>query len=297
MNVRDLAKARDFHGNPNESNLEDRIAEVEGRFGESVKGWRNENSPTVAPVTPSEFVVHIAVRTKHLRDGAAEAFSMLIDELAENMFTGKKSLAKMQKMTVKALKEELRKKGMLPLFKQRYGGYWERVLQTKAAEALRGPEPLAEFQAILDGFRTNIDVESIAAGGQKKALQQSPVPKVRSGIFQALDWSVRISPTEKFILGDLGAVAYKKNSSGGLFSIAADEVRMLVLPISSSRALVGCSSGQTAFSEDEINRTMAELSRDFFVSSQCTSREEGYQRLIGARSELVSEAEIKGWFT
>ena len=122
------------------------------------------------------------------------------------------------------------------------------------------------------------------------------MPKVRSEIFQALDWSVRISPCDKFILGDLGPVAYNKNSSGALLSIAADEVRMLVLPISSSRALVGCSPGQPAFSEDEINRIVAELSRDFFVSSQCTSREEGYQRLIGARSELISESEIRSWF-
>ena len=72
---------------------------------------------------------------------------------------------------------------------------------------------------------------------------------------------------------------------------------LIVLPISDRCALVGERASEcAAVNVHEINTASAELSQEFFVSSDNSEAQRQYQNVLGRRAALVTDDEVRRWF-
>jgi hypothetical protein len=89
VSVRDVGKETDFHGNPRDGDLENRMAVVESVFGLHVASWREREFLLESDEElVSQFVGHLIVRTKSIREAFAAGAQVLLDELLGRLDSG-----------------------------------------------------------------------------------------------------------------------------------------------------------------------------------------------------------------
>jgi len=296
VSVRDIGKETDFHGNPRDSDLEDKMAAVESVFGPHVARWREgELLPGTDEELISPFVGHLIVRTKSIREAFAGGAQVLMDELLRRLDRGE--LNPFSQPDIEA--EMMRRMSENPLFakfaKQKPREFRARV-SADLAKLKRSGKPLEWAHQMAVQARATINVNESIAQAHIKSLSESQIPAVRVQILQTLAWSIARTNHKEIILGDAGAVAREIDDTQFKHPLALEFSRlgMLCCPIGSSSVLVGRAVGlDHSFSAAEINQASAELSREFFVASERNQSFDDLQNVIGKRADIMSPEEIR----
>jgi hypothetical protein len=103
--------------------------------------------------------------------------------------------------------------------------------------------------------------------------------------YKTLNWQAKTYTDNNLILGDIGPIAIEKNGDV-VPPIFSKDVLLIILPISSSKIIVG--SHKTPFihlDSSEINMMSASLAVDFIISSHNSQILSKYSKIIGLKSE------------
>ena len=149
----------------------------------------------------------------------------------------------------------------------------------------------AGFAGVLGSM---LDAEETVKSGQGDALVRFLDEPARGGVMGALSWSVQVTEAS-LILSDVGPVV-RVPAQDRLAMILENltEAEMILLPISPTILLLGVAGtgGTTPLDVEGVNRGIAAIAREFFVSSQNTERETEYATLIGTQPDPLDAVDF-----
>jgi hypothetical protein len=157
-------------------------------------------------------------------------------------------------------------------------------------------EHLPAMTAILNTMTAQ--APAIVRKGHNEALSSSGLaPPARVEALAALAWSVWPAPYDGFILSDCVALG-ADDHTGFKPLIMADlnEVVTVLMPLSSTKMLVGASGSQATFDLNEYNKAAAARSHQFFIAATTGSDPVALTQLIGTFSDHFIENSVASAF-
>jgi hypothetical protein len=290
VNTKNIAKERDFHGNPNISSLEDSMQSREGVYAPVIARLRENEITGPDLQVAAEFVINLSVRTKNLRHSIVEMAGNTIDAMREHA-TDKKIQRELKQKTKKELRQKLRELPeweMIQRLPARQRKLWLRIGEAKIE---RDIVPMMDLA--LQEMRAKADLIALAERTQKNVLNKTLAPEIRIEQIKQLNW-FRMVSDQPLIMGDAACVGM----IGGEYvhPLKADKdapLEGLYLPISTTIALLA--TQQTTppeFEADQWNIAQARLSREFFISGCKGENEYKYFALLGSKSGFYSVTDI-----
>ena len=288
VNIINVGVARDFYGRPEENDLERKLSLKEAEYATLVHNLRDGRvGPEQKPLI-DDFVTHLIVRTKNLRDGFIELALGMFDAF-ERVISTQEDRGRLEQKIIRDLFEDPQLKPLLALFPA--ARRRELLLQVLSRAGLA---PVPTFQKLLQLARPNLDVKSAARSAQLRALGMEDALLKRRESLAPLVWSIFESTGGSFVLGDVGPVARFSESpelqSPLKFGTTPEAI---FLPLSKQHLLIGQSDRVTGgVNVETVNIASAELSRDLFVAGSRTDRELEYRKRLGRRAAFLDEAEM-----
>ena len=272
-----IGAERYFYSKPSqisdEKTLDDKITDYENT--QKTVLHHLQTQPIDEPVNAiavSELVTHLSVRNAHFRDVATEGARLLFEE-ATSIFQDRdrtrRALGLDGHKPSNALIEALNKKiaeyretfqilGMTdddarewaltqagPLFEQNF------------------PKMAAEMALVWETIEPRI--ATIGKDAQLSALEKDLAPETRRMALEKFTWVIADDLHEKLLLPDCVAVALTAAGPQPASFAGADDTDAILMPLSSSRLLVGSLKHPLVLPKD-INETMAGCSWRFFVA-------------------------------
>jgi hypothetical protein len=292
-----------FYGKAGELNVDDEITDIETEFVEVIAELRGKGDGfKISEPMVADFIGHLSIRTKHLRDSFVDMAEMFSTILFGYLADFKKLRAwvleyhkRHPELIKKTVDEELNKMQLTRIQKLRMREYM--IMQLRPERIVMGMDKdKSNYEFLFNSLTPTFleQIPNIAREGHIKALAKNLVPEPRMEVYRQLHWFVCKSNVP-LILGDVG-VLFEVAGVKQFMSLTGkeDELKAAFLPISSDTMVVG-----TSFSEvpkvnfGTLNEAIARHSRDFFISGQVSPEIESLQPLLGTRAEIFSEQEIE----
>ena len=296
VSVRDVGKEADFHGSPRDSDLEGRMASVETIFAPYVARWREGKFlPEVDEEIIAQFIGHLSIRTRSVREAFSGGAEVLMDELLRRFEGGEFNPFRHPDIESEMMKRMSKKPQFSQLAKQKPREF-KALVRASIAQLNRSGKPTEWIRQMAEGARAAINVKESVARGHIKSLTENQIPTVRVQLLRSLTWSVVNTQQIEMILGDVGAIA--KGTGDAQFqqplALDFDKLSIICCPIGRKSVLVGRATGSDhSISANEINQASAELSREFFIAAERNERFDDFQRNIGKRAEVMSQEDIR----
>lgn len=295
VSVMDIGKEADFHGSPHDGDLEGRMASVETLFAAHTARWREgQFLPGVDEELIAQFVGHLSIRTKSVREAFSGGAEVLMDELLRRFEGGEFNPFAHPDIESEMLKRMSKRPEFLELAKRKPREF-NALVRSSIAELNRSGKPTEWIRQMAEGARAAIDVKESIARGHIKSLTENQIPAARVQLLRTLTWSI-VNPQQEMILGDVGAIAKGTDDTHFQQPLALDfdKLGTVCCPIGRKSVLVGRATGSDhPFSADEINQASAELSREFFIAAERNERLDDLQKTIGKRAEVMSQEDIR----
>lgn len=295
-----------FYGKAGELSVDNDITDLEDMFAPVIKELRDKHDGyEITDLTLADFVGHLSIRTKHVRDSFIDVAEIFTDTLFrflanhQNFRWWTLEYHKRHPEVMRKMLDEQFKKMGVPRFKRRL-----------ALESLTSEKRLQFISAVIDRDQSEYEstfmtlryellkkIPSMTKDGHIKALAKSLIAAPRAEDYRALNWFVCKSP-EPLILGDVGCL-FEVAGPKQYMTITGknDELKAVYLPISSDRLIVGTTSPTTPLIYfDEINRAFAEHSRDYFICYEDSQEGRELQKLLGTKAQVLTDDDIKEIF-
>lgn len=280
VNIKNIGVEKFFYGSLSDTVVDDSITDIENNLSALVENLRSSAGKTLdSKLSLLEFIVHISIRTRHMRESYSEAGNSLIDGIKEVMDTPEK----LQNLILERIQSE-------PNFLKEV---IERELENRGLNALLADDAKKRINEIVveaaPYLVNNVSTEDcknihealdytkkIIPGhvkeGHLKALKKGLTPDKRIEKLENLEWATIKFDSHSLVLGDVGVWAMCKDEDHAVpLAWAGDNVETVVLPISHSHVLIGRSEGATSFlDKTSINKTTISLSKEYFIASTST---------------------------
>ncbi|HYX71792.1 MAG TPA: DUF4238 domain-containing protein [Nitrososphaera sp.] len=291
-NIKGISAERYFYGKQGEVSADDEITELEGEYGAFIDELREKDDGVqIHDSRVVEFIAHLCIRTKHLRDSLRESSEFLMDKISEYLSDYdniKKFILGNPKLAEEVVGKMMDEHQFPPVYKDMLI-----MLVTQWAPILLD-ENQSEFKMMVESLVEPFKNMIPKALKQEhiKLLAQHPIPEPRVEDYKKLRWFV-YAPANSVILGDVG-VLIETSSTKRFKSLndKDDEIRNIFLPISSNRVIVGTPLSYPKINFD-INEVIAKCSREFFISSTRSSEMDSLHLKIGEESEVISKEELE----
>jgi hypothetical protein len=232
-NIEKVAVEKHFYGEGEES-ADDTITDLEGPFGALVDRLRAISGTANEPAIPS-LILHLAHRTKHIRESVTQAGDLMFAELERHLQNPHRLRAFVMRpewideeintflkdhppnrFQIRTAKETLRR----------------RLLQEFDNNPESTKEQAAAFfrmirKKLRDAFRE----------GHLRSLLKDPAVSARLDWYSHYTWHVQFSETP-FVLSDAGCLFRTANGRFKLLDSEDDRATQILLPISNFRLLV-----------------------------------------------------------
>jgi hypothetical protein len=291
-NIKGISAERYFYGKQGEISADNEITELEGKYGAFIDELRErDNGAQIEDSRVVEFIAHLCIRTKHLRDSLRESTEFLMDKISEYLSDYdnlKKFILGNPKLAEDVVGKMMDDNQFPPIYKDMLI-----MLVTQLAPLLldeNQPEFRMMVDSLVEPFKTMIP--QALKQEHIKLLAKHPIPEPRVEDYKSLRWFV-YTPTNSVILGDVG-VLIETGSTKRFKSLNEkdDEIRNIFLPISSTQIIVGTPLSRPHINFD-INDVIAKCSREFFISSNRSSEMDLLHSKIGEKSEVISKEELE----
>lgn len=288
-----------FYGDPDKDSTDSVITKAEPKYANFLNQLRNSDvSQPVDSKLAAEFTVHLAVRNRNLREEFSSAAENFVDGFIEQISNPnvlRQTVIKYFRENPAELEQQFRK-----ILKQQGIFLNRRQYRQKLAEhkamlpSLISSLPESELRKISNSLSLLAGhVRPSVKQGHNKAIAQNHAPSPRVEAIWNLDWKLLDFAAHSLILGDFGAYAigYHQQDPCSLI-FAPKEVDVVIFPISHQRLMMGRRSGIHFLPEPtEVNRNSASISREFFISSECSDERTSLVSLLGTvRPKELDEA-------
>ena len=297
-NLRNIGLENAFYGKPEESNIDDILTKREGTYFEYVNRLREyDSAQSLDGRVPSEFVTHLMVRAKHIRESFCEIGDALIDSAKKKLDSPEKMnqmllnlLANDPELIEQSLRKAIEKERLQGATQHEKDVLIKYAMSTIIPQMIPqlGAEGYALFSQVFPKMKG--EMPAVAKNAQIKALLKSVAPEKIVEKLDGLYWSLNVIAKHAFILGDIGPIArYEPEFHFKPFFFAKGELSQIFLPISDKHMIVGKSSKDSQIPElYELNNASASLSQYYFISSSNSENEKILSNMIASRSSNIS---------
>lgn len=257
--------------------LDDRLTNTETKLASMLAKLKVASiTIPVNPLVASRLILNLAPRTQHMRTAVAESMKGLI-RLVQDATSDTDNFARLlglhdtkpSEHFMTAAHKEIQENQRMQAF-----GVPNEVVARILAQCAREnlPSTLHEEGLIASTWR---HMQGTADGVARRSHNKSVGAlldgdtQVRQSLLVKLKWSIIEATTEGAILPDCVVWSYATNQCPTPYMLApAAEVDAVVMPLSSSRYLVGVSTGRTLPDVVTFNHDAASCSHEFFCASE-----------------------------
>lgn len=282
-NIRNVSVEKHFYGKEKELEADTEITNIEPKYATLINELRHKTySGNIVEVKTNlipDFIAHLLVRTKHLRESINESVNLFISEIEHTLYDNN-NFSKFKKLILNKLKSE-KPNTLLQL------------LLSEGSNFLDNRE--SELKKLFLTYIHSIKEQAseVIKETHIKTLAESPNPKARVNIYKELRWFL-CSSNHSLILGDTGCL-FEVDGSRRFksFDDRTDNIKHIFLPIASNKMLIGCYSELSKINFKTINEAIVKSSREFFICSENAEYYNSLLPLIGKESELMTQSELK----
>ena len=287
-----VAAQRDFYSEPSdEQSLDDKITTYERTvLAPAVAALRGAPAGPIDSHVAAAVVVHLSMRSAFLRGSFSAVATQMLDHFASAMRSEQTARTlfevdshKAESKLAKVIGEEvLLQFGVVP---ENGRNALAKLMHFRAREKF--PQMFPDLVAMLPQLLGKLleNIPEMVVSGHSKALDRDMAPYLRVERLMAMNWKIIATvPPLHFVLPDCLAVGSKTSDFQKLepYSLLSDdELAGVVMPICSSRVLVGCLSNPE-LNVASLNRSFAQCSLDFFISSQVDAQTTEAAQFIGS---------------
>lgn len=291
-----------FYEIDGEDSIDDEITGIEKGFAVLLDELRREDDGyKITNPKLAEFICHLSLRTKHLRDSLIDSTSILAQALT-GFLSDKDNFRywiieyykRHPEVIRKAIDDELKRR-KTP--KHQFHVMRQRLLMMASPNQLvkRMESDISQYALMFSLLGPSLikQIPDIAKKGHVKALAKNLMPEPRVEVYQQLSWFV-IKANKTLILGDVGCLFEVENNEK-YFSLnnKDDKLKSVYLPISSDTLIVGTTlSAPPVIDFRHLNEKFAKCSRDYFICRESTSEIGNLQAFLGVEAEIFSKEEI-----
>jgi hypothetical protein len=284
-NIKGIGQQRNFHGDVEVENLEGLIANRESVYADLVHTLRTstitiQNIPLI-----EEFIVHLIIRGRNLRQGFTKATDDLLSAMVAH-FQDSRNHRKRNDLIFEYMKKLPEFNAWLTLVPKGKEEIFLRYMRHAMDNV-----PIEERLRLVSGI-LKASLQEQTAKAHIKTLSKDLAPTKFIEKIHGLNWRLLKYPKASLILGDVGVLFQDSQDQRLKHPIISGPPQHIFLPISHELMLFGTRDNSFEFDVNNINEAQAALSHEFFVSSICTERELTWQLLIGSNSDLISAEEV-----
>lgn len=306
---RDAATQNYFYSKPSDDGsitLDDLITEYESLLHLKVDEIRNlEVGESIDSGEISEIVVHLMIRSSHVRDTIREAIVTIVDSVqtlfvceSEDFISDCPRHEPSESM-YRMISQELTNLGITdatPVTEKTIIDVLYVMMREKGTDVLGGVLP--DITQALQGFRS--EALNLSQRTQVNILFDTMAPQERMAVLGNLIWRVTKGPTEGAILPDCTSVAFDGREWQPLLLADSNELKAVVLALSPNRLAVGKVTSDLALDLSMYNQHAADASYSFYIANRNSA---DLLALIGAPGgkiqssfkELAKEATDEAW--
>jgi hypothetical protein len=258
-----------FYTDGSDTKADDVITTAEEAFSNLVKELRTSSPMRVSDPQIPELIAHLEVRTRHLRQSFLQVGDYLVSRFLdfvsdENSYAGylERTFRNDPSMLRKALTDELEKHG-LP----------ETMLEILEVNSPLLPALIEQMKPLLRPLAAYMRSElprrlrNAAKSGHIRALKKSASPEAKIRLYKDLQYAVADVRESGLILGDSAILFHVEGSKPYKAFIEKDDVlNAVVLPLTSSRLLVGACEGFVV-SAHNWPEAIARCSLEYFIAN------------------------------
>ncbi len=285
-NIKNVAVSGNFYGSSEETRAEEILSARENKYELILTSLRSGHvDPNDKPLI-DEFITHLCVRSKFIRDALADMGHNALDSI-EQEYTQPKIPPGFRTL----IKENILKDNYFKTLPR----HQRRLINSKLDRIIDAFLKTGKTKEAFHFLRDRIGLENAIKRSQAEALEKLNAPPQQKVMLSPLPWSIKEYPSGTFVLGDLGPLAIFTGSQTLQPPIrGGSNLEALFLPISSDLLLVGnMKMGIDKFDPEALNIASVELSRDFFIASRNTDRERKYFSILGKRSSLITKEDME----
>jgi hypothetical protein len=292
--IENVGLEKHFYGKVGEISADEEITQLEGDYARLIDDLRNK--PHGAPADRkqvSDFVAHLTVRTKQLREFFRESAEYLIDQTTLYL-SNPDNLKRLLLSKPDFMKQELQNTLEDIPVAQVYKDFLIELVQLNAQEIVdqHMPDLQSTLQELIGQIKSFLP--KAVSDGHIRTLAKHPSPKPRSEAYQSLNWSVR-EVAEPLILGDIGClfeIAGERRFKP--FDDKGDKIRNIYFPIAARKLLLGTSHSE-AFDVDvnDVNNATSKCSYEYFVCSELSTANNDLSGSIGDWAGILTKKEME----
>jgi hypothetical protein len=301
-NTKNVSVERDFYGEPDETDLDDRITDLEPKLADDVQELRAE-ATTAPKVVDSKMaarlVAHFALRTRQLRGGIEGTMHFTADFIHRDMQDLDFATATLAEAAQNApwvrgiIQQILIEQGVPQELHEEIASAIEPQLPDFLAAAVKDPN--SPYLTIMGNYFNAFHAmtKEGAKKGHNAALAANLHSPERVAFYESYQWFVVATETA-LILGD--SVCVFETSGGRRFrpiDLEVGDAFVIFLPLAARVLLYGSLSPMQRIDTDLINRASAGCSDDFFISSQELPTDSELIATLGSGSGILQEEEFK----
>lgn len=288
---------RFFYTEKNDSIADDIITEAEINYSKLIHNLRDNYSigRIDDPLVP-EFIAHLEVRTRHLRQNILESTDYLVDRLL--------AFISDDEQFYDLLQENIDNEDSY-IFKIIIDGFIQNGVSKEIAETLIKSSPIIRTH-ILKSFKGTMpliakdmrekysrkQIKNIVKQNHIQILKKSIAPDIRIGFYKKLNYKLVQVAEENLILGDSAILfATDGGKSFKTFTDKTDQIDGVFLPLTPDLILVGKSDSFEPKVKN-ISELIAANSLEYFISDKNDSETITLQRNIGREAAILSKSEI-----
>ncbi|MBU2516733.1 MAG: DUF4238 domain-containing protein [Proteobacteria bacterium] len=267
-NIINIAVGRKFYGEDGEGTADGKITDFEGQFAPLLDQMRYlKHGEEVDRSEAAEFVSHMEIRTKHIRDSFLKPVKIMANEFGQ-------IISNLEDVNL-ALSDDPHLKNKF----QKLPAYQKKAILAASKK----------FFATVEAA-----TPQMVKQGHVQSLSKTVAPEWRVQRYCKFFWYV-CHTEQNLILGDVGIIwEVSDNRKFVSITFKADTINNIFLPISSNKMLVGTTLPQApGVNVTAINLQVARMSREYFVASAKSQNMAELVRQIGQKSELLSEKEAR----
>lgn len=236
-----------FYGDPNDSALDSRITEMEGRHARIIEDLRSATvSQQIDRIDIAELVVHFSVRSRNVRQSFEKTGESFLN-LLSGMLQEPEDLKRMFLHLLKENPDEVRKLIREEIQKRIPAGLDESMIDQLANLALANA-PLAltnDIEKSHEGMMKMLhtvrdEMPKTARDGHLRGLDRSLAPEARMENISTFLWQLKVFDSAALILGDVGPWGITRDSERSLPLIwGRADMQFIIFPISDRHFVVG----------------------------------------------------------
>ncbi|HKO96804.1 MAG TPA: DUF4238 domain-containing protein [Pyrinomonadaceae bacterium] len=281
-----------FYGKAGETSADEEITKIEGGYSQLTNALRCEPDGTrVADLRVADFVAHLTIRTKQLREFFRESGEYLLDEITAYL-SSPEHMRRLLLSNPELMRHELTKNLEGIAVPKAYKDFLIQLVEENAQEIVN--LYMSDLQDTIEALTAQMRsmLPKAVKDGHIKTLAEHPAPEPRAEEYRSLNWFIR-ETSKPLVLGDIGCLfetggarRYKPLNDKG------DKLLNIYLPLSSTKLLLGTAySAPSLVDVGQINKATAKCSYEYFISGGSGSNNDSLMASIGEWAGILTTEE------